>query len=606
LLRDVVESVSGVGSHPLGFRVTGTPEERQVTDTVAGWMRAAGLEAVAVEPVPVVAWRFRGASVTFADARIEAASLGGAPPTRRGGVTGSIVYVRDGRRAALDRLDVGGRVALVDWRSDTASISDICLELGLRGCVAVIVTCLRGGARFQGRDALGTSVVAWHAEAPPAVTVRAKDALEIIERSRHGELSVRVELNVQITQAQGRNVVGVLPGRRKGAPLVVGAHHDGWFRGAFDNASGVASMLAIAHAAALGGWLPTRPVCFVSHTAEEYGRTNDAHSWCLGAWEQVARTHPRWGATVPFYLNVEASGHPGLPLRVEGPAELRRLASRVVGAANDAGRLPRGWVFGPPVTGTEAWPFQLRGIPSLSVYNWHRDFARTDYHTTNDTSALLDYELLADMTGLYLELLMAADAAGEGLVDHRARAREVRRLAARLPDSQALEGGADAYARSGSRRAFSRLARRAFAVDAGGTVGYLPEQAARDVRYLDEALARIGQGDHRGAARSLTRVGDNHTVTVLSRRARTIARRRRAVPGSWAAHSHLTASPDLFAEIAALRGERTARPFGAWVERSLRRARDRQARELARRIDRLAGALSGRTGPPVIAARSPT
>ena len=41
---------------------------------------------------------------------------------------------------------------------------------------------------------------------------------------------------------------GRLPGGRDrhGAPIVIGAHHDGWFRAAFDNASGVAAMLAIA------------------------------------------------------------------------------------------------------------------------------------------------------------------------------------------------------------------------------------------------------------------------------------------------------------------------------------------------------------------------
>ncbi|HEU0195192.1 MAG TPA: M28 family peptidase, partial [Gaiellales bacterium] len=375
-----MEAISGVGSHPLGFRVTGTPEERLLTDRIAGWMRDAGLEQVGIERVPVDAWRFRGASVTVRGGTpIEAASFGGAPPTRSGGVEGPLVDVEDGRRTVLDRHDLAGRVALVDWRAEGTSISDVGLELGLRGCRAMVVACLPGGARFQGADALGTAVVGWHREAPPAVTIRAADAAKLVARCRGGDVTARVVLDLQIRAGNGRNVVGILPGRRStAAPLVVGAHHDGWFRGAFDNASGVACMLAMARAARDLGWRPARPVCFVSHTAEEYGRTQDDYSWCLGAWHQIARTHPRWGSTVPFYLNVEASGHPGLPLRVEGPVELRRLAARVVGPADRAGRLPRGWVFGPPVTGTEAWPFQLRGVPSLSVYNWHKDFARTD------------------------------------------------------------------------------------------------------------------------------------------------------------------------------------------------------------------------------------
>ena len=34
------------------------------------------------------------------------------------------------------------------------------------------------------------------------------------------------------------------PVQRAGAPIVIGAHHDGWFSAAFDNATGVAAMLA--------------------------------------------------------------------------------------------------------------------------------------------------------------------------------------------------------------------------------------------------------------------------------------------------------------------------------------------------------------------------
>ena len=43
---------------------------------------------------------------------------------------------------------------------------------------------------------------------------------------------------------------------------------------------------------------------------------------------------------------------------------------------------------------------------------------------------------------------------------------------------------------------------------------------------------------------------------------------------SWARASHLTASPDLWAELATLRGEPGSRPRGPWLEASLRRHRD--------------------------------
>ena len=73
-------------------------------------------------------------------------------------------------------------------------------------------------------------------------------------------------------------------------------------------------------------------------------------------------------------------------------------------------------------------------------------------------------------------------------------------------------------------------------------------------------------------------------------------RRRHATRGSWSEKSHLTRSPDLWLEIAALRSERGARPFGPWVARSLERHRRRMAAEVARRTSRLASALSPDAG----------
>ena len=295
---------------------------------------------------------------------------------------------------------------------------------------------------------------------------------------------------------------------------------------------------------------------------------------------------------MPFYLNVEASGHRDLPLRVEGPPELRRFANRIFRPAARAGRLQQGWVYGPPVTGTEAWQFQLRGVPSLSVYNWHRRFAHSDYHTTNDVPAMVDIPLLADLTSLYTEVLIAAESAGDRLLDHGARARHVARAANALVDPAPLARAASAYELAGSRAAFVRLARSGLAVDAGGDTGYLHVQATADARNLESALRCLEAGDRTGAARAAVKVGDNHLVEHLSPEARRIAHARGPRRGSWAAASHLTRSPDLTAAIRSLRGEPGARPFGAWVKRSLRDAHARQEQEALRRVDRLAVALS--------------
>lgn len=565
-----------------------------MAEMVATQMQDMGLADVHFEKVPVHAWRFRDATVTLESGkRYAGASMAGAPRTRGNGVTAEVVLVGTGRRDRLDRIDLRGKIALVDWRLAGPWIGEIGMELGLRGTRAVIVASLENGMRFRGEGALGTSVAQSHDGAPPLVTLRQADARDLIQRCRAGRVQATVAVDLETDRrARGRNVCGVLHPELPGAPVVVGAHHDGWFYGAFDNASGVASMLTIAKGLIKAGWRPSRPVWFVSHTAEEFGRMDDDQPWCVGAWHQVAVEHPQWGTTVPFYLDVEASGRSEFPLVVLGPAELRRFATRWCRAADVAGLLPKGWKFAGPSTGTHQWPFQLAGVPGLSVLNWHTDFERSDYHTDNDTYKRLDFGYLANLTRLYGSLLVDAEAMGDRLLDYRARVRDVERAAAKWPDGDQASAAARRYA-PGSRRAFARLARRGIAVDTHGETGYLPEQAARDARLLADAIAAIDAGDRAAAVRAAEKVGRNRLQRWVSPDVQARSERRHVdTHGSWPEKSHLTTTPHLWNELASLRGEPAARPYGPWVRRSFERSRQRMQGEARARIARLAVALS--------------
>jgi Iap family predicted aminopeptidase len=570
-LRHVVERLESIRSHPLGFRVAGTPEERKATRFIAKEMRDLGLEDVTEEPVPVDGWRLQDAFVELEDGtRFECASFGGVPETGGRSVTGELVAVGRGGRKQLDRVDVAGKIALVEWQIARLWPYHVGLELGLRGANAMILYCPPGGPYYQAPNALGTFDGIWHAEAPPCVTIRKEDAPKLQGR-------VKVVLKAPLTPgAEAANVVGILPGRRRGAPLVVAGHHDGWFGAAFDDATGVAVTLELARAFGEAGLRPERSIAFVSHTAEEYGIANSAYDWCYGAWYQVVAEHREWTTSSPFYLNVEGSGRPD-PFTVDAPPELAARMRRICRDAARDGLLPHGWKLARPTTWTEVWPFLAAGIPGINVSTFTDEFDRTEYHTQFDTTDGVDFDYLAKLTEVCARMLL-----DEHELDFSARARELGKFGIQFPD---VDPGDE-------RRRFTAVGRGLYGLDAIDAPRYPHEQTAADIEHLEQALADLAN-----AEKHLSRVGINWLCADLSHEAFRIERGRRgrrAKRACWGAQGDADPGPDLWRELAALRGER---PAGPWLERSLRRHLLRSHRELDRRLDRMSAAAGGRVFP---------
>jgi len=586
-LRAVVARLEGFRSHPLGFRVAGTPEERAAAAYVASELRDAGLAEVVEEPVPVDAWRLTEAYVEAGGRRYECASFGGVPQTPPRGLTGELVVAGRAGRRELDGLDVRGRIALVDWREQELWPYHVGLELGLRGAAALVVTSSEGGPYYQSPGALGTFDGLWHREAPPAVTIRKEDAAEL---ARVAGQPVRVVLRAPLRRgARAVNVVGVLPGRRRGAPLVVAGHHDGWFGGAFDDASGVAVTLALARAFTAAGVRPRRSVAFVSHTAEEYGIADSRYDWCYGAWYQVVVEHPEWGRRVPFYLNVEGSGSKDR-FTVDTPPELAAWSRRVLRGAAREGLLPYGFALGMPNTWTEVWPFLAAGVPGINVSTFTSEYDRNDYHTQYDTSAAVDFDYLARLTRICARFLLEADEGIDELLDYDARARDLRKHGLDVPGLRRTRG----------RGAFTAIGRGLYGLDARETAAYPHEQTARDVSELEAALPLLREEHWAAAARRLARVGLNRFCADLSEEAFACERGRRgkrAERATWGALGDPDVGPNLWRELASLRREPVARPPGEWIERSVERHLARSRREFDRRLARMAAAADGRVFP---------
>jgi Iap family predicted aminopeptidase len=593
-LREVVERLESFRSHPLGFRAAGTEEERAAAGYVAGEMRGLGLRDVVEEPVPVDAWRLRDAYVELPDgSRYGCASMGGVPETPPGGVVGPLVLAGRAGRRQLDRLEVEDAVVLVDWRGQALWPYQSGLELGLRGAAAMIVTCSEGGPYYQAPGALGTMDGLWHPQGPPMVTIRKEDAAELAGKAG---APVRVVLDAPMAPAEAANVVGVLPGTRARAPLLVGGHHDGWFGGAFDDATGVAVTLALARAFLETGARLQHPVAFVSHTAEEFGIAWSRYDWCYGAWYQIVGEHRGWAARAPFYLNVEGSGLPASRFGADPPPELAGWTRRLLRRAARDGLLPYGWKLGSPDTWTEVWTFLAAGVPGVNVHTFTDAYDKAEYHTQYDTSESVDFDYLARITRVCARFLVEADEGGAGLLDYPARARHLRR-SLRGVGHAGLERAMERLERARGREAFTAVGRGLHGLTAKEAAAYPHEQTARDVRRLEAALAALRAGDRRRAARELSRVGLNRLCGDLSREAFRLeraSRGRRAPRACWAAQGDPDLGPDLWDELASLRREAGARAPGPWLERRLEGHLAASRRELERRLRRMERALNGR------------
>ena len=235
-----------------------------------------------------------------------------------------------------------------------------------------------------------------------------------------------------------------------------------------------------------------RTIAFVSHTAEEYGIAESAYDWCYGAWYQVVAEHREWATGSPFYLNVEGSG----PAR---SVHARRAAgAHGLGAAH----LPAGRARRPAAARLQArrrrtpgprsgrsWPPGSRGSTSRPSRP-SSTAPSTTRSTTRPTS--VDFDYLAQLTEVCARLLL--DAPPE--LDFAARARGAARGAAREAPARARRAR-----EAKGRKRFTAVGRGLHGLDAIDAPRYPHEQTAADVALLEQALADLGNAREAAGAR---------------------------------------------------------------------------------------------------------
>ena len=216
------------------------------------------------------------------------------------------------------------------------------------------------------------------------------------------------------------NLEAVLAGgARAKEVVVVGAHYDtaAGGPGADDNASGVASMLAIARALAASHAAPARTIRFVAFVNEEPPYFWNAEMGSL-VYAKACRAR---GDDIVAMLSLETLGYfrdaPGsqkyppivswfYPDRGDFIAFVGNLGSRgvvraAIGTFRGAARFPSEGAAMPSfVTGvgwSDQWSFWQVGYPGVMVTDT-APFRNPNYHKASDLPDTLDYERLARVT----------------------------------------------------------------------------------------------------------------------------------------------------------------------------------------------------------------
>jgi Peptidase family M28 len=253
---------------------------------------------------------------------------------------------------------------------------------------------------------------------PRPLAVISQPAAEPVRRALHEgrRLSASLTPDLIATPVRIHNVLGLVEGRdgrHRDEIVVVGAHldHDGIgddgriYRGADDNASGTAAVMAAAAAfapAAAGGERPARAVLFALWNGEEKGS--------LGA--EAFLDAPQPARRVVANLNLDMVGrHEEVP----DPADWRFSGFPKVDAGSSGNTLHvLGYSYAPGLAAevrdanaavgltlkedydvgaqgllqrSDQWPFLRRGIPALFLTTG----LHPDYHTPDDEPARIDF-----------------------------------------------------------------------------------------------------------------------------------------------------------------------------------------------------------------------
>ena len=264
-------------------RVTGRAGYERTTRWVFEQIQRAGVKEVRLEEftAPVFALPVagdvrligdEGIGVGSRDIILQSSMVGGSGPVD-GEVTAPLIYVGQATDADLVGRDLKGKIAVINATPNPGLYStneygrlQKVIKAGAVGAVEILQQAGNMKSFDRDRHGCGTSL---------CFTIGGEDGYflqNILGAAAQAGQSVNARLYAKsetLTGAKMANVVAVLPGRTE-RTVIINAHADGWFTGADDNGSGLATFMGLVRHFAKGKPLD-RTLVFVAsaghHTA---------------------------------------------------------------------------------------------------------------------------------------------------------------------------------------------------------------------------------------------------------------------------------------------------------------------------------------------------
>ncbi len=561
--QNVETYLNNLGTSPLGYRLAGTPSDNQSARYIADKLRAMGLSNVRLEKVPVDVWDVRGASLAVGKEEYTCSQFAGVPGVDEP-VTAEVVYLGNGLAADYDKVDVRGKIVLVDSSMENFWFNLQGAEAAEHGAAAVVLTSNVSDPTAEyssfpwyswAADALGGNDGEYDMRWAPMIYLSQQDGDALkTELAGAGPDGVEATFTseVAITMADdggfGYNVVATLKGKsRSGQKVILNAHHDAHLRAGLDDTGAVAETLALAKAMKMSGYQPNRDIVFFFDTAEEFGYTNCWYDWSTGAWWFITQAHPQWAGKIAAMWSIELMAREGATLDFNTSPELASWLDFQATAGVDEGTLANSYTLETPQsTWQNGWSFQGMGVPSFEISAGGERYDEM-YHSTYEVASELDWDYMAEIDKFFFQLFKSMDK-GALWYDFGARGED---LAASIDPDELVAAGVDgnsatvlaaqaarlqtkgdkwaarhwyvkraavASANQLSLRAAKRSLKGYNALDAWDYTAYPHQQTMWDIEYMDSAIAKLQADpvDAEGASEDLAAVGINWYATLFS------------------------------------------------------------------------------------------